>query len=234
MIDKKSALKTISRELSQFPIFLGLKAIDIEALCEGGEVVSTSHRHALFHYDDDAHYFGIVLDGAYKLSKSTPSGNDVIIYFSTPGDVVAAFIMSQTAPKYPVSAIAMGPSRFLKLPRSTYLNQWVKYPEMILRLQNALSTRVGQLHNYQLLSKAPLATKVASLLMQMLQKSDDKNDLTLPSPLTRKEIADSLGASVESVIRVMSEWSKNGIIETKGHQIKILKLEKVIELMKQQ
>jgi len=234
VIDKKSAFKAIFSELSQFPIFLGLKTADIEALCEGGEVVATSHRHALFHFDDDAHYFGIVLSGAYKLSKPTPSGNDVIIYFSTPGDVIAAFIMSQPAPKYPVSAIAMGPSRFLKLPRSVYLNQWVKYPEMILRLQNSLSTRVGQLHNYQVLSKAPLATKVASLLMQMLQKSEDKNDLTLPSPLTRKEIADSLGASVESVIRVMSEWSKAGIIETKDHQIKILKLEKIIEMMKQQ
>ncbi len=53
----------------------------------------------------------------------------------------------------------------------------------------------------------------------------------VPLPLTRKEIANTLGASVESVIRVMSEWSKQEIIETTDQQIRILKFEKIISEM---
>jgi len=53
----------------------------------------------------------------------------------------------------------------------------------------------------------------------------------LPLPLTRKEIANTLGSSVEAVIRIMSEWSKEGIIQTIGKHIQILKPEKMIKIL---
>jgi len=231
-MSKESSLKAALGEVSNFPIFANLKMSEIEALCAMGEITVTPHRQALFSFGHNANFFGIVLSGAYKLAKPTPNGTETIIYFSTPGDVVAAFIMPQPEPKYPVSAIAMGTSRFLKLPKSTYLNAWMKNPDIILRIQNLLSTRVAQLHNYKVLTKSTLSTKVASLILDILQKTNSQDDdLVLPLPLTRKEIADSLGASVEAVIRVMSDWSKSGIIETKDHQIKVLKLDKIIELI---
>jgi CRP-like cAMP-binding protein len=49
--------------------------------------------------------------------------------------------------------------------------------------------------------------------------------------MTRKEIANSLGASAESVIRIMSEWSKRGLIETHDQHIKLLQVNKIIEEM---
>ena len=80
--------------------------------------------------------------------------------------------------------------------------------------------------------KAPLQQKVASLLITLLERNPTGNGLDLPLPLTRKEIADTLGATVESVIRIMSEWSKLGIIQTTDQYIRVVKPEKIIELLK--
>jgi CRP-like cAMP-binding protein len=230
VIDKNVAFKAVLNELSNFPIFQGLQRANIEKMCEGAQVVVTPHRQALYQIGDDAHSFGIVLGGAYKLSKPTPQGDESIIHFATAGDVIAALIMAQPHSKYLISAVAMGPSRFLKIPRQTYLNAWIQLPEVVVRVQNFLTMRMGQLHSQKILTKASLPTKLAFLLIEMLKRSKAQDDLVLPLPLTRKELADHLGTSVESVIRVMSEWSKIGLIETNEHQIKILNLEKMLQI----
>ncbi|MCB0368426.1 MAG: cyclic nucleotide-binding domain-containing protein, partial [Bdellovibrionales bacterium] len=111
------ALEASLSELLGFSIFEGLSKEQILELCQGGQILTSSHRDVLFPFGREAHFFGIVLSGAYKLTKPSPLGEDVIVHFSTPGDVLAAFIMTQPKPRFPVSAISMGPSRFLKIPK---------------------------------------------------------------------------------------------------------------------
>lgn len=224
------ALQAALNELLNFKVFEGCSISDLSELCGSGEIVVSQHKELLYQMGQPAESFGIVLSGAYKLSRLTPSGDDAIVYFSTPGDVIAAFIMSQSTPVYPVSSFAMGPSRFLKIPKEVFLKKWKMHPDLLFKIQSLLSNRIGSLQIQKTLLKAPLSSKIAFLLMDILNKYDS-NDTVLPLPLTRKEIADSLGASVESVIRIMSDWSKRGIIETHDHQIKVLKLDKIIEEM---
>lgn len=83
------------------------------------------------------------------------------------------------------------------------------------------------------LGKASLSQKLAAQLINLLEKNPKENDMELPLPLTRKELADSLGATSESIIRIMSEWSKQGIIQTHDHHIRLLKPEKILEILKE-
>lgn len=161
-----------------------------------------------------------------------PRWEDVIMHFSTAGDVIAAFVMSKPGATYPVSAISMGASRFLKIPRANYVEHWAKNHHLVFRIQSLISTRMGILQDQKVLARAPLAQKIAALLMNLLEKNHDEDALTLPLPLTRREIADALGSSVESVIRVMSDWSKQNFIQTTDQNIKLLQPEKIIEILK--
>lgn len=218
-MDTTHGLKSALAEAIQFPIFSGLTLNDLESLCRAGQVVVSSHREKLFQFGDPADYFGFVLSGAYKLSRPTPQGDEIIIHFTTPGDFIAAFIMAQPKPIFPLTATAMGVSRFIRIPRGIFLTAWKDKPDLIFKMQGLLSTRMGQMQNLKVLQKAPLAAKVAFLLMELLERHAHQDELVLPLPITRKEIADSLGASVESVIRIMSDWSKKGIIQTSDQTI---------------
>ncbi len=224
-----NALQAAISEISGFAVFDGLAKEKIAALCANSTIATCDHRDILFSAGRPALHFGIVLSGAFKLSKPSLNGEDVIVHFSTPGDVVGAFIMAQKAPIFPISATAMGPSRFLKIPKENYLESWVKIPELVFRIQNLLSTRMNILQDQKVMSKAPLSQKVAALLLSLLERNQGPDEMVLPLPLTRKEIAENLGASVESVIRVMSEWSKQGIIETNDQLIRVIKPDRIIE-----
>lgn len=224
-----TALEAAINELINCAFFAKMTRQQITDLCQSGTIATSGHREVLFHSGENATHFGIVLSGAYKLVKQTFGGEDVIVHFAIPGDVIGAFIMTQTKPIYPVTVVAMGPSRFLKIPKATYLQQWSQTPELIFRIQNALSERMALLQSHKALSKSSLAQKVGLLLLNLKEKNNNPDLWTLPLPLTRKEIADSLGASVESVIRVMSDWSKKGIIATTDQQISVLKPEQLVE-----
>lgn len=227
-----SSLEAALAEIQSFSLFHGLAREEIAKLCEEGRIVVTDHRQSLFEAGEEAHSFGLVLSGAYKLCRPSADGTPVIVYFSTPGDVLAALIMGHPEPRYPISAISMGPSRFLRIPRRNYKLSWLQRTDLIMQIQNLLSTRMVTLHDQKTFNRAPLNAKIAALLISLLEKNKDQRESILPIPITRKEIAESMGASVESVIRIMSEWSKEGIIHTTDHQIAIIKVDRLIGLLK--
>lgn len=218
-------------ELKALAIFNDFSDEEIQSLCQKSQVTVCSHRQSLFLQGDSANFFYIVLNGAFKLTKPSLNGEDIIMHFSPPGDVIAALIMPSKSPVYPVSAISMGPSRCIKLQRDVYLSHWKTNHQLVLRIQNLLTTRMVALQQQKALNKAPLATKVASLLIYLADKQLNNETPNVPIPLTRKEIADSIGSTVESVIRVMSDWSKKGYISTTDQHITILKTSKMVELM---
>lgn len=225
-------LEPVLPELMALPLFAAIPQSKLLELCTGASVQVNRHREVLFSAGDAALNFGVVLNGAYKLCRPSPMGEDVIMHFSTHGDIIAAGVMSKPGAAYPVSAISMGASRFLKIPKAQFLEAWTKDHELMLRVQSYISTRMVALQDQKIMGRAPLNQKIAALLMNLLEKNHGEEALTLPLPLTRKEIADTLGASVESVIRVMSEWSKLGLIQTTDQNIKVLRLAKIIEILK--
>jgi CRP-like cAMP-binding protein len=226
-------IETFASEIENFPIFEGLKRNEIRSLLECGKMRGTRHREPLFQMGEEAHSFALVLRGAYKLTRTSPRGDDVIMYFSSPGDVIAALIMPQKHSLYPVSAISMGPSLVLEIPRQRYVEAWARHPEMAIRLQNLLFNRLSLLQDEKLFNKSPLSQKVAHLLIQLMERYSSESEGILPIPLTRQEIADSLGSSVESVIRIMSDWSHKGFVKTTEQHIEILQPSRIVEILKE-
>lgn len=232
-VNSSVQIETFLPEIQEFPVFEDLKREQILELLRDGKMKSSRHRETLYGLGNAATSFGLVLRGAYKLVRPTPKGEDVIMYFSSPGDVVAALLMAHPSPVYPVSVISMGPSLVLDIPKRTYTEIWMKNPQVLIRLQNLLFNRMSVLQDHKLLAKSPLNQKVAFLLLQLLETYSAESEKILPIPLTRKEIADSLGSTVESIIRIMSDWSQKGIISTTEQYIEILRPESVVEFLKE-
>lgn len=221
------------REVMQFPLFEGLDRGTVLELLHGGSFRSHKHREVLFHAGEPADCFGVVLVGAYKLIRPTPRGDDLIVHFATPGDVVGALVMAQQGSTYPVTAKAMSASKICLVPRSTFQRTWASNARVQQRLNSFLYTRMSLMQDERALARAPLEQRVAGLLLKLLERAGEEEDhRILPLPLTRQEIADSLGAAVESVIRIMSDWSQRGLIRTTDRQIEILRTDQVIEMVK--
>lgn len=216
--------------INELPIFQGLKAEQVQELIRGGIVVSTKHHEPLFRAGDPASYFLLVLQGAYKLVRSDQQGHESIMCFVSLGDTIAGLVMSRPNAIYPVTCISIGQSMALKIPRETYNQEWLSHPALQQHMNAILYQRMNRMQDERLHQRAPLQTRVAFLLLNLIEKYSSGADRVLPLPITRQEIADSVGSAVESVIRLMSDWTSAGIIRTEDRRIEILQLDELIRL----
>ena len=220
-------------ELQGFELFSGLNSDYIKKLCRDVKITKTKHREKLFKEGEPVHSFAFVLSGAYKLTRPTVDGDDIIVHFSTPGDLIGVLLFNKTISEFPVSVVSLGVSQVALIPKSTYTEIWNNDLEIMKRMNTHVSSRMRRFHNEKVLIKSALQKKIANLLITLVDSYDLESKAetsVLPIPLTRQEIADSLGATVESVIRIMSSWSQQGIIRTMDRQIEILKMSSIIEI----
>jgi len=218
--------------IKQLPVFTHRSNSELESLLESAQDLTVTHRQTLFRAGEKATSFFIVVQGAFKLVRSSVEGADVIVHFATPGDVVAALVMPATGSLYPVSCFAMGHSIVLKVPRETFLKSWSGNSSVQQCLGGNLFSRMNQMQAEKAMGKSPLPQKIASQLISIIERYSGENETILPIPLTRQEIADAVGASVESVIRIMSDWSRKGYISTSDQLIRVERMDKILEVIK--
>lgn len=218
--------------LEQLPLFKDRSRSEIEALLQGAEDKVSKHREYLFRAGESATSFFVVLQGAFKLIRSNSEGQDAIMHFATPGDLIAVLMMPIPHSRFPVSAVSMGHSIVLKIPRETFTKHWALSASMQQFLGSNIFSRMNQFQTDKALGKSPLPQKIARQIVSLIERYSGENETILPIPLTRQEIADSVGASVESVIRVMSDWSQKGFISTSDQLIEILRMDKILEIIK--
>lgn len=216
--------------IHQLSVFQDFKPERVEECIRGGLAVTLKHRQVLFRAGDPATSIALVLQGALKLVKSDPHGNESIVHFASPGDTIGALLMTRKDPHYPVTCVSIGSAMVLKIPRETYLQAWAPDAVLQQRINAMLYQRMSHIQDEKLQQRRPLQVRVAALLVGLLEKYSNGADQVLPIPITRQEIADSVGSTVESVIRLMSDWTAQGILRTEDRQIEVLQIDDLIEL----
>jgi hypothetical protein len=99
----------------------------------------------------------------------------------------------------------------------------------MMRYQNDLQGRIFKSHDEKRLQRRPLAERIADLLVY-LSDHKSKNSQVIEIPITRREIAAYIGATVESVIRTMSPWNRAGIFESSDRHIVIHSRSRLLEI----
>ncbi len=223
------------KTIAHFPLFEGLTQNEMKGLLVGSRIRTHNHRGTLYEIGGQATTFAIVVEGAYKLVKPTAKGDDFIMYFATPGDAIGGLLMGQNRDAaYPITVKAIGCSRVCIIPKTTFQNTWKSNAQILLRLNSLLYSRMGIMQDEKALSRAPLVQRVAWFLLKMLErKGEECTDQVIPLPLTRQEIADHLGVTVESVIRIMSQWSQAGIVTSADRYLEISRVDQLIEILKE-
>jgi len=219
-------------ELSELSIFGGLSPVEIQPLVRGSSVARSKHHELLFRAGDPAAFIALVLRGAYKLYRHDVDGNEAIMHFASPGDTIGALVMLHPDGVFPVNCASIGISSVLKIPRETYVREWAGNAALQARISRMLYQRMNHIQDEKARQRQHLDVKVSNLLLTLLDRYSKGSARVLPVPITRQEIADSVGATVESVIRLMSEWAAEGILRTEDHHIEVLGLDRLVDISK--
>lgn len=168
----------------------------------------------IFTEGDPSEWFCIVKDGNIKMVKHSQSGKEMIIAVMSAGDVVGEVAVFDGGP-YPATAQGMGKGSVLKLTKKNFTILLRKYPSIALEIIADLGKKLRTAFNVARELRAErVERRIATALLKLAKKvgTPCETGVMLTIPITRQDIADMVGSTLETTIRVISRFKKNGIV----------------------
>jgi CRP/FNR family transcriptional regulator len=206
----------VESALAAVGMYRRLDAEDRRRLASVSVLQEFERGDEVFGEGDAADSFYVVLDGRVKVVKSTPTGKEIILEIFGPGGPLGAVVAYEGKP-FPATARALEPTRCLVTPRGAFFQLLAEHPSLVRGLLSGLTMRLIELTNrIANLSGARVEERMARLFLQKLEElgRPDRGGHFLPLALTRQELADLAGTTIETAIRVMSRWGKAGVVRT--------------------
>lgn len=204
-------------------IFSGFNLKELAHIHELAVEESFKKGKVVFWEGDQPQFLFILKKGKVKLFKQSSSGKETILRIVDMGDTFGELALFDGRP-YSMSARAMEAISVIKIPRPEFLNLLKKHPAMSFEIILELSRRLRDSQDIiQGLAVERVEGRIVSLLLKLADRigRPEAGMIRIPLILTRQDIADMVGSTVETTIRIVSRLSKEGLIETKGKTIYI-------------
>lgn len=227
---KKNTPSFEESSLHLHPIFLHLTQEEMELVNYEKECNYFKRGEILYHEGRRMTGYYCVNKGIVKIYKTGIDGKEQIIAFAQKGDILGyRSILSNenactTSKVIEDSVLCFIPAHLLlKLVKS---NSEFSFDIMKLTCQE-----LGEANSYITdLAQKTVRERLAEILILLKDKFNLAADGTLQISLTREELANIVGTATESVIRLLSEFKSDGLIDLNGRKIKILDVQGLTKL----
>lgn len=208
--------------LKSLTIFSTLPESMVHQLANVSRSFKYKNGEYIFYEGDPPDWLCIVKEGSVKAIRQLDDGKEIILHMFTRGDVFGEIAVFDRRP-YPASAISIGSSLILKIHYSDCLGFLEKMPEVTIRLMKSMGKKQREfVERLERALSARMEKRIASTLIRLADISGGKEKKSIDLKLTRKDIANMVGATIETTIRIMSRFQKEGIIESSKGTITIL------------
>ncbi|HEX5098375.1 MAG TPA: Crp/Fnr family transcriptional regulator [Polyangiaceae bacterium] len=172
----------------------------------------------LWRVGDEARNMNVVKAGLIKVVRVGATGRRTMCGLFGPPESIGDVVLLKGAP-YPAEAIvATDTATMVTIPRATVLACVEGCPQLGVSIACAIHTKLLSLHDsIDVLSAGAVEARLATALLKLYEQfGDDFDDGTssIPVTLARRELADLVSTAVETVIRVMTRWQREGVVAT--------------------
>jgi CRP/FNR family transcriptional regulator len=198
------------------PVFRRLSPEDRRTVAAVTTVRHFRRGETIFEQGMPSEAFYTVASGRVKIVRLMPTGKDLILEVFGPGDPLGAVAVYDGRP-FPASAIALEDTSCLCIPRPAFFALLEQHPTLVRGLLLGLTVRLVELTNRLAeLSGGRIETRFARLFLKLVadRGRPERGGTFVPMALTRQELADMTGTTIETCIRIMSRWGKDGIVRT--------------------
>jgi CRP-like cAMP-binding protein len=197
-------------------LFRSLSPDDRARLAEVSVVRTFDKGEALFSEGDPSDFLYTILSGRVKVVKSIPSGKEVILEIFGAGDPVGAVVAYEARP-YPATAIAIERTSCLLVRRGPFFGLLERHPTLVRGFLLGMTQRIVELtRRIPEVAGGRVETRFAHLFLKLADKMGrpGPEGTFIPMALSRQDLADLTGTTIETCIRVMSRWGKEGTLKT--------------------
>jgi CRP/FNR family transcriptional regulator len=197
-------------------MFKRLSQDDRTHLAAVSRLKSYTKGDRIFGEGDASEFFSVVVSGRVKIVKMTPAGKDVILEIFGTGDPFGAVAAYEGRP-FPASAIALEDTVCLITPRVSFFALLEEHPSLVRGLLLGLTQRLVELTNRLTeVTGSRVEARLARLFLKLAENmgQPSPDGIAIPMALSRQELADLTGTTIETCIRVMSRWGKDEVVRT--------------------
>ncbi len=213
----------IIKTLKKSEVFSILKDEELKQISSLFEIITYKNNETVFGEGDPSDKFYILAEGNVKILKHTVMGKDIILEIMSPGDIFGGVAVLDNKP-YPATAQAMKSTTVIKIRRQNLLKIMEEYPILKLEIVKYFSDKLRDAHEMlKNIATERVERRIISLLLKLSEKVgvEDSGYKKIAFPLTRQEISEMVGTTVETCIRTMSKFQKNGMIKSSNGRISI-------------
>jgi CRP-like cAMP-binding protein len=220
---------SVDRYLGAPWLFGGVDARTLAVLGRATRRGHTKRGDLLFKAGEPAHALTVLIGGLAKVVRPTPDGATCIVALFGPHEALGtAALLSRGA--YPANAVvASDEADVLRIDAGTLLDAAACDPAVANALTRLLVGHTRALQDkIAVMSAGAVPQRIATLLLSLTDRfGDEMEDGTLFAPvcLSRAELADLVSARVETTIRVLTRWQREGVISSKPDGIVIRKVD---------
>ena len=186
----------------------------------------------IFFEGDPSSWLGVILEGRVKIIKHSGAGKDVVLDVISPGEMLGEAAASNGKP-YPATAQAMEPTVVASIYREDFLRLLKQYPALALGLIEELGRRLREAQEtIKSMAVERVERRIARILLKLAATtgSSSEEGIVIELPLTRQDIAEMAGTTVETTIRTMSKFRKKGLVQTKRGRVMILEPHQLVKI----
>ena len=221
--------------LMALPVFSGLSERDWEKVTDLFSERQYQRDDYIFLEGEAPEALYLVKTGKVKVLRHSTDGKDVVLRVVSTGQLLGSVAIFDGG-GYPGTAQVIEVCTVLVIARNDCLTLVTRYPvfalAVIADMGNRLRSSAEQIRS---LAVERVEQRIARVLLKLGSSagSDSSEGRVIEMSLTRQDVADMTGTTVETAIRVMSKFRRNNVIRTRRGKVVLVdvdELRKIAEL----
>ena len=203
-------------------VFKNLSREEIELINYEKEYRHYNRGEVLYSEGNRLSGFFCINNGIIKVYKTGIDGKEQIIRFAKKGDIIAYRSILSNEPAC-TSAKVIEEAAVCHIPANILMQFAKENAAFSMDLMKLTCHELGEANAYITdIAQKTVRERLAEIILHLIDEFglDEENYLRIS--LTREELANIVGTATESVIRLLSEFKSDKIIELSGRKIKIL------------
>ncbi|MFQ5973897.1 MAG: Crp/Fnr family transcriptional regulator [Alphaproteobacteria bacterium] len=201
-----------------------LQPEELEEVRQFSRVVAFDRDEVIFSKGDDGDSLFVILDGRIGIRTVSESGKQLFLNILEQGEVLGEIGLLDGRERT-AGAMAMEPSRLLKIDRTDFIPFLERHPKLGLRLMSVLCERLrwtSEIIESTIFLDIP--RRLAKRLLALAEDHGGPEDkgTKVSIGLSQEDLANMLGATRESVNKVLRSLQRQGVIRYDRDNIVIL------------
>lgn len=212
--------------------FNGMASADLDRMLQQARSLRVAKDEAVFEQEEEAHAFFLLLDGYVRVVKTTPDGQQVIVRYISPGELMGiAHALGRNT--YPASATAAVDCVVLAWPGNLWPEFAAAFPSFTANTYQTVGSRLQDAQARVVeMSTEQVQRRVAHALLRLVKQAGKKTDegILIDLPISRQDIAEMTGTTLHTVSRLLTAWEEKGLVKSGRQKVTVVEPHRLLML----